>query len=113
MNEAVIWLVFIQRPDHPVAISPGLRQFCVVQKTTEAVAVPGDIKPVPSPSFSVMRRLEQFVDDIRDASGETDRLLAVCLFLSCFCSLEEEGQVSYLLKLTFGDLNGRVFNDDL
>ena len=59
-HEPVEWQVAIERLDHPVAIRP-YRSGGVVAVAVR-VGVPGGVQPMASPTFAVMRRLQQTID---------------------------------------------------
>ena len=54
VNEPGKRLVAIQRLDHPVAISPGMRSRIVVLETV-AVGVTDNIQPVLGPTVAIVR----------------------------------------------------------
>jgi len=63
-NESVIRLVFVESLDDVIAISPRIRingTFAPSIELPFGIRVPRHIEPVPSPTFTVMRRGQQLV----------------------------------------------------
>ena len=61
-DKTVEWLVLVKGLDHVVAITPGMGAGVVPLGVPFGISVAGDIQPVPAPTFTVMRRLKQLVD---------------------------------------------------
>ena len=61
-NEPIVGLVRVEGFDDVVAIAPGVR-FCAVTFVAVALGVTHKVKPVASPTFTVVRRGEQAVDE--------------------------------------------------
>ena len=62
LNEPAIRLIAIERVDHVVSVRPSVRTHFVLVVTV-SLAKMHHIKPVPSPTFSVTRGIQQLIDD--------------------------------------------------
>ncbi len=69
LEEAVVGHVGVERADDEVAISPGGGAFVVGVENAFGVGVAGEVEPVPAPSFAVMRRGQQRVDEALPGVG--------------------------------------------
>ena len=61
-QEMIVGHVSIERPDHPIAIMPGVVATLITFKPVR-VGVMGNVQPVPCPPFSVMFRRQQTIDE--------------------------------------------------
>ena len=71
-EEGVVRLVLVERADHVVAVSPGIGAVEVVLEAV-GVGVARNIEPVPAPTFAVVRRGEQPIDEAFPALGVIGR----------------------------------------
>ena len=62
LDEAVKWLVGIERVNHVVAVPPGVLEHVVVVATSR-LGEPGHIEPVSPPAFPVLRRSQELIDE--------------------------------------------------
>jgi hypothetical protein len=62
-NEAVIWLVVVERLDHPIAVAPGIG-IVGVEFKSGGIGIAHKIEPVTSHSLSVTGRGQQAVHDL-------------------------------------------------
>ena len=66
-HEIVVRFVLVERFNDPVAVTPGVRIGNVVFLAA-GLGVPGNIEPVPSPSFAERGRCKELLDDLRIGS---------------------------------------------
>ena len=56
-DKLIIWQIFIERINHPVSISPRIRNW-MIGVFAGGVGITNNIQPMPAPVFTVMRRLQ-------------------------------------------------------
>jgi hypothetical protein len=67
-NEAVIWLVLIERIDDVIAITPDIGSRFIALEAF-AIGLAGQVEPVARPSFAVTRGGQQPVHHFRESVG--------------------------------------------
>ncbi len=68
-NELVVRLVAVERVDHVIAITPGVR-IGDIARWAGRFGIAGDVEPVPAPALAERRRSEEAIDQllVADAS---------------------------------------------
>ena len=67
-HELVVGLVVVKSVDDVVAVSPGIAKGDVLVEPI-GICITGNVEPVPSPAFTVVRRSEQSVHDTGKCPG--------------------------------------------
>ena len=73
-DELVVRQVTIEGVDHPVAVLDHLRDR-IVRVVARRVGVPHNVEPMSSPAFSVMRRLQQTINDFGKGRRRVGRIV--------------------------------------
>ncbi len=68
LHEAIVRLVGVETIDDVISIAPDIGPRLVALEAF-AVGVAGEVQPVPSPAFAIMRRSEQPVNHFRERVG--------------------------------------------
>ena len=63
-DEAVVWEVFVEGVNDPIAIEPDFAWF--VFFVAVGIGVVSRVEPVASPTFAVVRGREELIDDLRE-----------------------------------------------
>src|SRR5688572_2015894 len=61
LDELIVGFVFVEGTNHVIPVAPRMGTI-VIELETATISVTGEIEPVPSPSFAVMRRSQQAID---------------------------------------------------